>query len=157
MDLFPHEYIVLPSAKWQISDFSTKKISPLDLWYWAFWYSLPNFRPFANWGTYFSSNGYLNLIHMSLILESRNHVINSHMILKNSLKLYQHSPLSKVLPGISKLSWREHVAWNLLFGKDTTTHSERFLNIHKAGRKQFFQILLIIVVKHWRFYIWPYH
>ena len=43
--------------------------------------------------------------------------------------------MSQALPVISELACREHVVWNVLFGNDTITHSESFLNIHKAGHK----------------------
>ena len=72
---------------------------------------------------------------MPLTLQSINHVINSHMLYTNPLKLYQHNPVSQVLPSISELAWREHVAWNLLFRNHTMTYSESFLNIQKDGHK----------------------
>ena len=57
------------------------------------------------------------------------------MLYTDPLKLHQHNPLGQVMPAISELPWKEHVAWNVHFGNYTITHSETFLNIHKAGYK----------------------
>ena len=83
--IFPHEYIVLSSAKLKISDFSTeRKISLMNILNnGPNLESCANFRPFAVTETFFSSmlkgnliesQGYLYLIHMPLIFHSVNHV-----------------------------------------------------------------------------------
>ena len=57
----------------------------------------------------------------------------------------------------SEAVWREHVVCNVLFGSHTINHLGSFPYIHKAVNKNFFQILLIIMVKHWPIYNWLYH
>ena len=65
-----------------------------------------------------------------------NHAINSHMLQTNLLKLYQHDPLSQILPVISELATQQ------------VTQKVFYIFI-KLVINNFFQTLSITIVKHW--------